>query len=136
MKFNERLISAMDRLGIKQIELANRTGIAPGTLSNYMQGKYKAKGENMRKLAEALNVNPAWLDGLDAPMEIKKTNTIELGRKMEDWEYNYYSQDLPIIERDEEVTRDELDLLTAYRDADPAIRAAVRKLLDLPEVTE
>lgn len=133
MKFNERLISAMDRLGIKQIELANRTGIAPGTLSNYMQGKYKAKGENLRKIADALNVNPAWLDGLDAPMEIKKTNIIDLGHKLETWEQDYYSQDIPTIERDEEVTREELDLLTAYRDAGPAIRAAVRKLLDIPE---
>ena len=53
---------------MKPIDLSTRSGIAPGTISNYMLGKYKAKGENLRKLASALDVDPGWLEGVpEAP---------------------------------------------------------------------
>ena len=131
MKFSERLDYALKRKGLKQIDLASKTGLAPGTISNYYQGKYKAKGENLRKLADALDVTEAWLAGYDAPMAKTKNDRLMLGGDLEPWELDYYSQDHPVADIAEDVTRGELDLLTAYRDADPAIQAAVRKLLDV-----
>ena len=135
-KFAERFNEALKLKEIRQIDVSNKTGIAPGTISNYAQGKYEPHGLNLEKIADALDVNEAWLKGYPAPMEKLGGNIIKLGQHLDKWETDYYSQEFPKIERDEEVTRDELDLLTAYRDAAPAIRAAVRKLLDLPEVKE
>ena len=71
MEFKDRLIYAMDQKKVKQIELSNRTGLAPGTISNYMQGKYKAKGENLRKLAYAHLTG--W-DGRAPPECIRETH--------------------------------------------------------------
>ena len=132
-KFADRFNEAMTIKSIRQIEVVNRTGIAQGTISNYANGKYEPRGLNLGKIADALGVNEAWLKGFDAPMEKSHSNVISLNRNLEPWEQEYYSEDLPVAERDEEVTREELDLLTAYRDADPLIQSAVRKLLDLPE---
>ena len=133
MEFKDRLEHAMKLRGIKQIELSARTGLAPGTISNYVQGKYKAKGENLRKLSEALNVNGAWLEGYDAPIEIQRNSRLSLGGDLEQWEIDYYSNLDAFADIEESVTRDELDLLTAYRDADKGIQKAVRKILDMED---
>lgn len=69
MEFKDRLVLVMEQKKIKQIDLANKTGLAPGTISNYMKGKYKAKGDNLRKIARALDVNEAWLMGYDVPKQ-------------------------------------------------------------------
>ena len=132
-KFAERFNEALAAKNIKQIDIVNKTGIAQGTISNYAQGKYEPKGLNLGKIADALDVNEAWLKGFDAPMEKKHSGTIIFPQSLEPWEREYYSDDVPFAERDEEVTRDELDLLTAYRDADSHIKSAIRKLLDIPE---
>ena len=133
MEFKERLEYAMKLRDIKQIELSARTGLAPGTISNYVQGKYKAKGENLRKLSEALNVNNAWLEGYDAPIEIQRNSRLSLDEDLEQWEIDYYSNLHAFADIEESVTRDELDLLTAYRDADEGIQKAVRKILDMQD---
>lgn len=69
MEFKDRLVLVMEQKKIKQIDLANKTGLAPGTISNYMKGKYKAKGDNLRKIARALDVSEAWLMGYDVPKQ-------------------------------------------------------------------
>lgn len=55
----------MSDIGIKQIELANRTGLDKSLISNYLADKYKPKNNNLQILAKALNVNPVWLMGYD-----------------------------------------------------------------------
>ena len=136
-KFAERMRKAMETSGMKQIDVVRRTGIDKSTISHYLKGDYKPKGLNLEKLAEVLDVNDAWLDGYDAPMErthYGDTLVINFGRELEPWEQEYYDQDLPIRFKDEEVTREELNIITAYRDADPAIKAAVRKILDVEDL--
>ena len=67
--FANRLNSAMRIRNIKATELSEKTGISKSSLSEYINGKYEAKQDGVYLLAKALNVNEAWLMGLDVPME-------------------------------------------------------------------
>lgn len=67
--FANRLNTAMRIKNIKATELSEKTGIAKSSLSEYINGKYEAKQDGVYLLANALNVNEAWLMGLDVPME-------------------------------------------------------------------
>ena len=81
--FSNRLNTAMRIRNIKATELSNKTGIAKSSLSEYINGKYEAKQDGVYLLARALDVNEAWLMGLDVPMErrdnlLKKIGAIPL----------------------------------------------------------
>ena len=67
--FSNRLKTAMRIRNIKATELSEKTGIAKSSLSEYINGKYEAKQDGVYLLAKALDVNEAWLMGLDVPME-------------------------------------------------------------------
>lgn len=64
-RFNEAIISR----NIKPIELSQKTGLSKSTISHYMSGYAKPKSDKLYILAKALDVNEAWLMGLDVPME-------------------------------------------------------------------
>ena len=68
-EMNVRMRQALQRKGMKQAELADKTGIDKGQISSYLSGKYKPKQENLSLLAAALDVSEYWLIGLDVPME-------------------------------------------------------------------
>ena len=74
-----RMKIAMSNLNISQAELVKRTGIGKSSISTYLTGEYEPKQKNLYKIASALNVNEAWLMGLDVPMERsdKKLNNID-----------------------------------------------------------
>ena len=65
----ERLRGILSIRDIKQVEITEKTGISKGALSSYLSGRYIPKQDNIYKLAKVLDVNPAWLMGLDVPME-------------------------------------------------------------------
>lgn len=67
--FSNRLNTAMRMRNMKATELSEKTGISKSSLSEYINGKYEAKQDGVYLLAKALNVNEAWLMGLDVPME-------------------------------------------------------------------
>ena len=67
--FTFRLNKAINLRNIKPIELSQKSGINKSKISSYMSGRYKAKQDGVYQLAEALDVNPAWLMGYDVPME-------------------------------------------------------------------
>ena len=73
-----RMKIAMSNLNISQAELVKRTGIGKSSISTYLTGEYEPKQKNLYKIALALNVNEAWLMGLDVPMERKSATTDEL----------------------------------------------------------
>ena len=73
-----RMKIAMSNLNISQAELVKRTGIGKSSISTYLTGEYEPKQKNLYKIASALNVNEAWLMGLNVPMERKPTTTDEL----------------------------------------------------------
>ena len=64
----ERLRDALRIRNMKQADLIACTGISKGALSSYLAGRYEPKQKNLHALALALNVNEAWLMGLDVPM--------------------------------------------------------------------
>ena len=61
--------------GYKQIDLVQKTGISKGALSSYISGRYVPKQNNIYLIAEALEVNEAWLMGADVPMERNNVKT-------------------------------------------------------------
>ena len=73
-----RMKIAKSNLKISQAELVKRTGIGKSSISTYLTGEYEPKQKNLYKIALALNVNEAWLMGLDVPMERKSATTDEL----------------------------------------------------------
>lgn len=66
-KFKNRLRIALDRTGMRQVELAKRVGISKGTISQYLSGLCEPKTDKVYLIAEALHVSPAWLMGFDEP---------------------------------------------------------------------
>lgn len=76
--FANRLRYAIMIKDIKPIELSKKTGISKTNISCYMSGKYEAKQDGVKSLADALDVNPVWLMGYDVPMD-KNVKLDELG---------------------------------------------------------
>lgn len=71
-KTPERLRLALRNANMKQIDLCRITGIDKTTISSYVSGRYGAKKDRINVIADALDVNPAWLMGYDVPMEREK----------------------------------------------------------------
>ena len=101
--FKDRLRKAIEIKSLKPIDISKKTGITKGTISNYLNGRYKAAQTNLYLISKALNVDEAWLMGYDVPME------------KEDEEYNKFIE----------------SLVNAYNEAPEDIKKAVNKLLDL-----
>lgn len=89
MTFNNRLRKAMNIRNMKQVDLVEKTGISKSGISQYLSGDFTAKKENVLLIAEALNINPAWLMGLEVDMDLTKdvgidTNSNELIQYIEE----------------------------------------------------
>lgn len=87
--FANRLNYAIRIKNVKPIELSKKTGISKTNISCYMSGKYEAKADGLKLLADALNVDPVWLMGYDVPIEKddlneKKLDTISLKELFKD----------------------------------------------------
>ncbi|MGG7144837.1 helix-turn-helix domain-containing protein [Clostridium nigeriense] len=54
---------------MKQADLVEKTKIGKSSISTYISGAYEPKQRNIYKIAQALDVNEAWLMGHDVPME-------------------------------------------------------------------
>ena len=76
--FANRLSYALTIRNMKPIELAEATKIDKSKISSYMSGRYKAKTDGLKIIADVLNVSPIWLMGYDVPMEkeIKQDSNI------------------------------------------------------------
>lgn len=64
-----RIEEALTLRGMKQIELAEKSGISRGTISNWTKNKYQPKRTPLMKMAQVLDVAELWLAGYDVPME-------------------------------------------------------------------
>lgn len=127
--FSKRLTEAMEDKKINLSELSRKTGIDKSSISRYRSGNYDPGKRNFFRLADALEVNPAWLAGEDAPKQPYSNSLID----DEPWEKQWRKN--PLSNRFDDLSDTENHLISAYRAADPAIQSAVRKLLDLPEET-
>lgn len=79
--FKNRLIQAMEMRGLRAVDLAKRIGVSEATISVYKSGGATPKAERLGQIAKALAVNPAWLMGLDAPME-EESAGITIGERL------------------------------------------------------
>jgi SOS-response transcriptional repressor LexA len=75
----ERLQWAIDRAGIKKIDLAKACGVSRGAVSQWFNGSTKSlEGTNLTNAAKATGVNPHWLaTGLGARIPLSRDDVIE-----------------------------------------------------------
>ena len=69
-KIKDRLNEALSLRGMTAAELANAAGMYKSSLSRYLTGENIPRSKAIGKLAQALNVSPAWILGYDVPMEL------------------------------------------------------------------
>lgn len=63
-----RIREALQIRNMKQVELSEKTGIAKGTINNWLNNRYQPKQTPLVKMAKALDVSELWLAGYDVPM--------------------------------------------------------------------
>lgn len=63
--FKDRINSIMDQKKLRQVDLVNMTGISKSLISDYVNGKFIPKDENLEILSKALEVDANWLVGID-----------------------------------------------------------------------
>lgn len=68
-EFKDRLELALQLRDIKPAELAKRTGIGEGAISQYRKGAYKATQRNLEKISKELSVSIPWLMGITDDMD-------------------------------------------------------------------
>lgn len=68
VEMRDRLREAMERRGMRAVDLVEATGIPKGTISYYLSGKTEPKADRLYLLAQVLDVNEAWLLGYEVPM--------------------------------------------------------------------
>jgi len=73
-KFSARLRAARDLRGLSQSELADRAGLKPSAVSHFETGKRAPSFDNLKKLADALEVSTDYLLGrTDDPKPTDRT---------------------------------------------------------------
>lgn len=72
--FKDRLKYALDYRGLRAVDLCKKTKVSQSTMSQYLSGYAEPKRARLQLIADALNINPTWLMGLDVPMEYRSLN--------------------------------------------------------------
>ena len=65
----DRIIELMKEFDINQTEFCRRTGVQKSALSNYLNGDRVPRQDQLIKIADAFNIDVAWLLGYDVPMK-------------------------------------------------------------------
>ncbi len=77
----DRIKEVLQAQDMTASELAAKSGIGKGSISKYLKGTVIPKQSAIGAIARALGVSPAWLLGLDVPME---TTEIDINKLSED----------------------------------------------------
>ena len=80
--FRKRLMEMMDERGMRQTDLAAKTGIDKGLISGYVHGRYEPKEDKLNLLASALNCDPLWLIGYDGIDDDQDKTFMEMFRSL------------------------------------------------------
>lgn len=67
----DRLKTIMHNRDIRQIDIAQITGIHKGTISHYITGRLVPKSDAIVKMSSTLGVSELWLMGYDVPMTVE-----------------------------------------------------------------
>lgn len=65
MDFRDRLRKAMNDNSLNSRELSKRCGLSEASISRYLLGQMEPKVDAIKKMADALRVDPVWLMGID-----------------------------------------------------------------------
>ena len=65
MDFRDRLKKAMNDNNLNSRELSKRCGLSEASISRYLLGQMEPKVDAIKKMADALHVDPVWLMGID-----------------------------------------------------------------------
>lgn len=80
----KRILEAIHFRGMTQADLCRATGIPKSAMSQYCGGTLVPRQDRTFLIAQALDVNEAWLMGFDVPRERKTPNSPEeVGRAKE-----------------------------------------------------
>lgn len=66
---SQRLQELMEMYNLKQADVVKKTGLDKSTISYYLSGKREPAQDNIFTIANAFDVNPAWVMGYDVPMQ-------------------------------------------------------------------
>ena len=113
--FKNRFNKALSIRNMRPVELKEKTGISESAISQYRSGYSKPKQENLYLIAKALDVNEAWLMGLDVPMEKLDVDFVIAGE----------NEDPDIIIE----TKKAKDLYKLYSKVSPEVQQAVDLML-------
>ena len=102
--FPDRLRAARKLRGLEQVELAAKAGLPPTSISHFEGGSRKPSFDNLRRLAQALNVTSDYLMG----------RTDEPG--MSSTADQLYRDIQNLTDADQELARDFLAMLASRKD--------------------
>lgn len=105
-----RIIELLNIYNVTQSEFCKKTGIQKSALSNYLNGDRNPRQDQVGKIADAFDIDPAWLMGYDVPLHRDNSKEKKQNIELDDTEYL-------IIEH--------------YRASDLGTQNAVLKLLDI-----
>lgn len=80
----ERLLEAMKVRQMTATELANKSGLAKSSVSRYLSGENIPRSIAIGKMANALDVSPAWILGYNLTMDGKEIQNVELDKLTEE----------------------------------------------------
>ena len=80
----ERLIEAMKLRGMTATELASKSGLAKSSVSRYLSGENIPRSIAIGKMANALDVSPAWILGYNLTMDGKEIQNVDIDKLTEE----------------------------------------------------
>ena len=123
-----RISELIEYLNISKTEFCNKTGIMKSALSNYLNGDREPRQPQIAKIADAFDIDPAWVMGYDVPMKREQVQSFSTAEEFEKHWNAIGGGRHPLELSDLEHT-----LVVNFRASDPVTQSNVMKLLDIPE---
>lgn len=119
-----RIDEALNIRGLKQIELAEKAGIAKNSINHWIKQRYQPKQEPLLKMARVLDVSEMWLAGYDVPME----------RPVQQVKMDELAQLINVIRKDERLTDLVINLSKLSKEQLTAVESMVNELSKLNQL--
>lgn len=81
-EFRKRLREMMEQRGMRNVDLAAKTGISSSLISSYLAGRWEPQDEKLKLLADALDCDALWLAGYDDVEEGEETDFLDVFRNL------------------------------------------------------
>ena len=116
-----------EECGGSQQRFAERTHLNKASVSQYVNGRNTPSNLTAKKIADAFNVNAAWVMGFDVP----KSTAIENEIAYQTYLAEGKRQDAAALDR--LLSPDEREVLFAYRESPGPVKQVIRRALGLKE---